>query len=87
MCRCNHCLKKQYCSQACIELDVAKGHTRDKLCKKEGEERKVKGGRKERVEKEKKQAKESLTVTAKMTKEAGCDEDVQDLAKAFKEKL
>ena len=50
--RCIWCLKKQYCSQACLLQDYAKGHTREKFCQTEGEEWKVKGSKAERVVKE-----------------------------------
>jgi len=75
--RCSRCLKKRYCSQACLLQDTTKGHTSKKFCKTEGEEWKVKDSKAEMVEKKRQGNKQLL---------ARCGESVQgDMKKMVKE--
>ena len=57
--RCSSCLTKQYCSPACLHADFEAGHRGD-LCRREGEQRKVKGGNRARVEKGKEESREGV---------------------------
>ena len=83
--RCSQCLKKQYCSQACIVEDRTKGHTREKFCRKEGEERKVKGGRGERVKKNKEQMQKGIEYREQVHREAS--EELVKMVESFKKNL
>ena len=76
-------MKKQYCSQACFNLDRAKGHSPDKFCKNVGEERKVKGSRKERAEKAKDDARQVLKKGKKLREDMGATH-VTKMCKEFK---
>ena len=83
MFRCIWCLKKQYCSQACLLQDYAKGHTREKFCQTEGEEWKVKGSKAERVEKERKEAQQYLARCGDLV----VGDNTKEMVKAFQDKL
>ena len=85
--RCNHCRKKQYCSRACLEQDQAAGHTPAKLCRKEGEERKVKGGRGERVKKNKEQMQKGIEYREQVHREVGASEELVKMMESFKKNL
>ena len=79
-------MKKQYCSQACINQDRAKGHSPDKFCRDAGEERKVKGSRKERVEKAKDAARQVLKEGKMLAKDMGMTH-VTKMCKEFKKEI
>ena len=81
--RCSWCLKKQYCSQACLLQDYAKGHTRETFCQTEGEEWKVKDSKAERVEKKRQGTKQCLARIGESVQ----GDDMKKMAKAFHDKL
>jgi len=80
--RCSTCLTKQYCSLACIMQDATAGHTVGKFCKKE--ERKVKGGRRDRVKTGKKAVKRALDNTVEAHRAAGAPEGLVAIMESFK---
>ena len=82
MFRCSRCLKKKYCSQACLLQDYAKGHTRETFCKTEGEEWKVKGRKAERVEKKRQGDQQYLARCGDVV-----DDNTKEMVKAFQDKL
>ena len=84
MFRCIWCLKKQYCSQACLLQDYAKGHTREKFCKSEGEEWKVRGSKTERVEKERQKTQQYL---AGLAEDNMMGDNVKEMVKTFQDQL
>jgi len=82
--RCSTCLTKQYCSQACIQQDAAAGHVVGKFCSTEVEARKVKGSRRERVERGEQRARKGLETTLKVHRAAGAPESLMAVMESFK---
>ena len=81
--RCSICLTKQYCSPACWHADVEAGHRGD-LCRREGEQRKVKGGKRARVEKGKEESREVVNNVLELVKRQGAVDGVIKMVESFK---
>ena len=69
--------------------DYSAGHTVGKFCSKEGEERKLKGGRRERVEKTKTKTKNQLAglEDGGWVRCGPLDEGLEEMVRSFQSKL